>query len=135
MFNPLLHDVGKLAMSDEELERLKTIKRYDADYNSLRIFQANFSERILENITLSTPLSDNVKYQFETFNGYGPFGLKGLDIPLGARILHIANLYDIVAYKMRNATLREKVVEFVNRGLNYLDTQLTASLLEQLKKE
>ncbi len=131
----LLHDVGKLAMSDEELERLKTIKRYDADYNSLRMFQANFSERILENITLSTPLSDNVKYQFETFNGYGPFCLKGLDIPLGARILHIANLYDIVAYKMRNATLREKVVEFVNRGLNYLDTQLTASLLEQLKKE
>lgn len=130
----LLHDVGKLAMTDDELNRLKNSHRYSADAVSMRFFQANFSERILENIVFVKGLCENIKYQFETMDGTGPFKLEGNKIPLGAKILHIANLYDIVASRFKKATLKEKVVEFVNQGQKHLDNHLTSLFVEQLRK-
>lgn len=130
-----LHDAGKLAMSDEELIRLKSSKKYDADFLSMRSFQANFSTKIVEKMLSSEELIKNIKYQFETYDGNGPFKLKGEHIPLGARILHIANLYDVVASAMKNSTLEEKIVEFVTQGNTYLDNHLTSIFVEQLKKQ
>lgn len=131
----LLHDAGKLAMSDEELQHLKTSKKYDSDFISMRSFQANFSTRIIEKLTASTDFVENVKYQFETYDGVGPFNLKGENIPVGARILHIANLYDVVSASMKDSSIEEKIAEFVKQGNTHLDNQLTSLFVEQLKKQ
>ena len=129
-----LHDVGKLAMTDDELQNLKSAKKYSAEFLQMRSYQANFSERIIELLKSPTNTIDFVKYQFETYDGKGPFGLKGEEIPVGARIIHIANLFDVVSSRMRNSALKDVLVEFLTQGKTYLDTKLASLFVEQMKK-
>ncbi len=100
----ILHDVGKIFVGDNLLKErnplsyseLKNIREHSIrGYNFLK-FQ-NLSEKILF----------AVKYHHERWDGktYGQFpgypeGLKGFNIPLYARIIHIADSFDaMVAFR------------------------------------
>jgi diguanylate cyclase (GGDEF)-like protein len=87
----LLHDVGNMAVPEhilskpdaltpEEFERVKIHPRVGAD--------------ILRNVSFGAPVSELVLCHHERWDGLGyPTGLRGEDIPLGARILAIADCY------------------------------------------
>jgi len=130
-----IHDLGKIAMSDTEIETLMSSVKYSQDYITMRMFQSNFSERMVEEMGFLSEFSNDIKYQFETYDGQGPFRLKGDEIPIGARIIHIANLYDNVSSKMKDASIKESVMRFVSEGKTYLDNYLTSVFVKQLKKE
>jgi putative nucleotidyltransferase with HDIG domain len=88
----LLHDIGKIGVVDEILrktgplttEEFEQIKRHPA-----------LGARILRQVPFLAPHLPIVELHHERPDGRGyPFGLRGEDIPLDARIVHVADAFD-----------------------------------------
>ena len=89
----LLHDIGKIGFSDALLSRAQRTLSDD----ERRIYQKHpvDAELILIGIDELSPIAQLVRHHHECYDGQGfPDGLWGDDIPLGARILLVANDYD-----------------------------------------
>jgi putative nucleotidyltransferase with HDIG domain len=88
----LLHDVGKIGMSDQILFRNGWLSHQELQQLEPH---AEFGARILERIEFLRPLAPIVRHHHERFDGQGfPAGLTGNAIPLGARIFSIADSLD-----------------------------------------
>ncbi len=88
----LLHDVGKLALPEEILEKPSalTSQEWQAIVQHPRIGQI-----ILEQASAIKDAVPIVLHHHERFGGGGyPYGLRGQEIPLGARIVALADAYD-----------------------------------------
>lgn len=95
----MLHDIGKIQIPDEIL-----LKPSQLDHNERKIIKqhSEIGAHILEEIYASTenndflPLAINIaRYHHERWNGTGyPEGLKGREIPIGARIVSLIDIYD-----------------------------------------
>ena len=88
----LLHDVGKLALPEEILEKPSalTSREWQAIVQHPRIGQV-----ILEQASAIKDAVPIVLHHHERFGGGGyPYGLRGQEIPLGARIVALADAYD-----------------------------------------
>ncbi|MFH1475567.1 MAG: diguanylate cyclase [Chloroflexota bacterium] len=88
----LLHDVGKLALPDDVLEKPSalTSQEWQAVVQHPRIGQV-----ILEQASAIRDAVPIVLHHHERFGGNGyPYGLRGQEIPLGARIVAVADAYD-----------------------------------------
>jgi putative nucleotidyltransferase with HDIG domain len=88
----LLHDIGKIGVDDSILrksgpltaEEFEHIKRHPA-----------LGARILRQVPFLEPHLPIVELHHERPDGKGyPFGLRGDDIPLPARIVHVADAFD-----------------------------------------
>ena len=90
----LLHDIGKIGIPDNIL--LKPGKLSPNEYEIIKN-HAEFSYQIIKNIKRFEGIADYVRYHHERCDGSGyPKGLKGKEIPMGARILAIADIFDAV---------------------------------------
>ncbi len=87
-----LHDVGKIGIPDEilrkpgklSLEEFHIIKKHPV-----------LSERILKPVGIPFPIQPIVRHHHERYDGRGyPDGLVAEEIPLGARILFVADAYE-----------------------------------------
>ena len=88
----LLHDVGKLAVPDYILNKPGPLTR--AEYSKLKTYPRIGAE-ILANVEFPYPVVSFIRHHKEHWDGSGyPYGLAGGEIPLGARILAIANSVD-----------------------------------------
>jgi putative two-component system response regulator len=94
-----LHDVGKISIPDKIL--LKPDKLTPEEFDEMKNHTL-FGVRIIEAMQKETPESSFLShakilagYHHEKWDGSGyPYGLKGLDIPLGGRLMAIADVYD-----------------------------------------
>ena len=91
-FGALLHDIGKIGVSDDVLrkpgpltpEEFEHIKRHPA-----------LGARILRQVPFLEPHLPIVELHHERPDGHGyPFGLRGEEIPWAARIVHVADAWD-----------------------------------------
>ena len=92
----LLHDVGKVAVPQEILEKPSalTSSEWRAVVQHPRIGQV-----ILEQAAALKDAVPIILHHHERFSGHGyPFGLRGSEIPLGARIVAIADAYDAMTH-------------------------------------
>jgi putative nucleotidyltransferase with HDIG domain len=88
----LLHDIGKVAVADAIL--LKPAKLTPEEWVEMRKHSVAGDE-ILKRVPFLRPASAIVRHHHERFDGTGyPDGLKGLEIPLGARIFAVADTLD-----------------------------------------
>jgi len=88
----LLHDIGKIAVSDAIL--LKPGKLTPDEWVEMRKHPAAGDE-ILKRIPFLRPASTIVRHHHERYDGDGyPDGLKGAEIPLGARLFTVADTLD-----------------------------------------
>ncbi|HUT74903.1 MAG TPA: diguanylate cyclase [Armatimonadota bacterium] len=88
----LLHDIGKLAVPEHILNKPERLTEEEERkvHNHTRV-----GKRILEPIRFPCAVAPVVEHHHECFDGSGyPDGLQGVEIPLGARILAVANVYD-----------------------------------------
>ncbi|MDA8238630.1 MAG: HD-GYP domain-containing protein, partial [Chloroflexi bacterium] len=88
----LLHDVGKLALPEDILEKpaALTSHEWQAIVQHPRIGQV-----ILEQAAAIKDAVPIVLHHHERYGGGGyPHGLRGQEIPLGARIVALADAYD-----------------------------------------
>lgn len=87
-----LHDVGKIGISDKLLTKIGRLS--DEEFGIIKQHPAIGAD-IVEDISYLGPARDFVKYHHEKFDGSGyPEGLKGENIPLGARIITLADSFD-----------------------------------------
>jgi putative nucleotidyltransferase with HDIG domain len=99
----LLHDIGKIGISDQVLRKSGPLT--DDEYAAIREHPV-VGARILKTIPFLLPHLDIVELHHERPDGLGyPKGLRGEDIPLLARIVHVADAYDAIttARAYRNA--------------------------------
>ncbi|MBF8266136.1 MAG: metal dependent phosphohydrolase with GAF sensor [Dehalococcoidia bacterium] len=93
-FAGLLHDIGMIALPDNLL--LKPPPLNPADWVVLHMHPNNGSE-MLASLGFPREVIEAVRYHHERYNGAGyPKGLKGKEIPLGARLLAVADAYDAI---------------------------------------
>ena len=88
----LLHDTGKLAVPEYILNKPGPLT--PAEFERMKVHAAVGAD-ILKSIDFPYPVEPIVRYHHENWNGTGyPEGLRGQEIPVGARILSVVDCYD-----------------------------------------
>lgn len=88
----LLHDTGKLAVPEYILN--KPGKLSAVEYEKMKL-HASVGADILSAVPFPFPVVPIVRHHHENWDGTGyPAGLKGTDIPIGARILSVVDCFD-----------------------------------------
>ena len=91
----ILHDIGKLAVPEHII--CKPGKLTPEEFEKMKIHPVVGAE-ILEHVKFPYAVAPIVRAHHEKWNGSGyPYGLKGEDIPLGARILAAVDCLDALA--------------------------------------
>ncbi len=90
----LLHDIGKIGIAEQILR--KPAQLDDAEMRIMRGHPA-IGDGIVSDVQLLTRIRSMVRNHHERYDGSGyPDGLKGDEIPLGARIIAVADTYDAI---------------------------------------
>jgi diguanylate cyclase (GGDEF)-like protein len=93
----LLHDLGKIAIPEEILDKPTTLS--DAEWQAIGE-HPRIGQVILEQASNLREAIPVVLHHHERFNGGGyPHGLKGNEIPLGARIVAVADAYHAMVHE------------------------------------
>jgi len=88
----LLHDIGKIGMNDDILERLGILSRKEMDIVKQH---PEIGARIAKPLNFLHDVVPLIRHHHERFDGSGyPDGLKGTSIPLGARILSLCDAFE-----------------------------------------
>ncbi|HEX8917111.1 MAG TPA: HD domain-containing phosphohydrolase, partial [Chloroflexota bacterium] len=91
----LLHDIGKLAVPEHIIS--KPGRLTPEEFEKMKIHPVVGAE-ILERVRFPYPVVPIVRAHHEKWDGSGyPFGLKGTEIPIGARILSAVDFLDALA--------------------------------------
>jgi len=112
----LLHDIGMIGVAEDILN--KTQKLSDEEFEKIKM-HVHYSVKILEDIKQLCEITEIIKYHHEYYNGCGyPFGLKGEQIPLGSRIIAIADAYDSMVSKRayRDSLTSEEALKVIEQG-------------------
>jgi putative nucleotidyltransferase with HDIG domain len=125
----LLHDVGKIGISDQILrkagpltsEEFEHIKRHPV-----------LGARILRQVPFLAPHIPIVELHHERPDGRGyPFGLRSADIPLAARIVHVADAFDAMTSARAYRAARPAGVAFEELQ-RFADTQFDSACVDAL---
>ncbi len=88
----ILHDVGKIGVPDAVLHKPSGLD--DEEWKEMRR-HPELGYRMLKDITFLKPCLDIVLFHQERYDGSGyPQGLKGEQIPVGARIFAVVDTFD-----------------------------------------
>jgi diguanylate cyclase (GGDEF)-like protein/putative nucleotidyltransferase with HDIG domain len=91
----LLHDIGKLGVPDHIIN--KPGRLTPEEFEKIKIHPIVGAE-IIEKVAFPYPVAPIVRSHHEKWNGEGyPDGLKGENIPIGARILSVVDCLDALA--------------------------------------
>lgn len=129
----LLHDVGKLAVPDHILN--KPGKLTPSEFDKMKIHTVVGAE-LLARIGFPYPVVPIVRHHHERWDGRGyPAGLRGEEIPLGARILSVADCFDTAQedrpYR-RGLTRAEACRLLEEESGRHFDPQIVAAFLARL---
>lgn len=123
-----LHDIGMIGLPKEIVHKRET--EMTGDEKQLYRGHPIQGELILAEIETLKPISRLVRCHHEQINGKGfPDGLKGEDIPLLARILSAASIYDSFRFK-RKIPLEEIPEQLMLLKGYRIEPQLVEMLLE-----
>ena len=88
----LLHDIGKVAVPEQILEKPGPLS---ADEWQSVVQHPRVGQVIIDQVATVKDAGVIILHHHERYSGHGyPHGLRGSDIPLGARIVAIADAYD-----------------------------------------
>jgi HD-GYP domain-containing protein (c-di-GMP phosphodiesterase class II) len=111
----LLHDVGKIGISDNILLKPGPLTPKERE---LMNRHPEMGHEMLQGIPFLQDVLPIVLYHQEMFDGSGyPYGMKGEEIPLGARIFAVADTYDAMTSSRpyREAMPHEVAIKEIER--------------------
>jgi diguanylate cyclase (GGDEF)-like protein/putative nucleotidyltransferase with HDIG domain len=130
----LLHDLGKIAIPDRILQKPGKL-----DPDELRVMREHpvLGARLLEGLGVS-PVDRWILHHHEWWDGSGyPLGLAGEEIPLGSRIILVADAFDAMTsdrcYRAAGTTAAA-IAELRKRCWTQFDARVVAAL-ERLQAE
>jgi HD-GYP domain-containing protein (c-di-GMP phosphodiesterase class II) len=131
----LLHDIGKIGVEDRVLMKPS---RLDPDEQELMRRHPIYGASILEPSAALRPLVPIVLHHHENFDGSGyPEGLKGDQIPIGSRIMIVADAYEAMTSDRiyRKAIGHERAMDQLNKykGVQF-DPNIVRALHEVVSK-
>jgi len=126
----LLHDIGKIGIREDVLT--KPGKLTEEEFDHIKSHPTK-SCKVLEPIDALRDICPAVRHHHEHFDGSGyPDGLHGEQIPLLARILQIADIWDALTStrSYRAAMSREKALDIIRREAGItMDPELVKNFL------
>ena len=129
----VLHDIGKLAVPESIISKPGKLTR--SEFEKMKIHPVVGAE-ILERVEFPYPVVPIVRSHHEKWDGSGyPYGLRGEEIPIGARILSAVDCLDALAsdrqYR-RALPLDEAMAQSGFRSRNSIRSQGGASFASPL---
>lgn len=130
----LIHDIGMTG----KLSRFSVLEIHHDEV--LKKQHCAFGYDILDKL----PFHDNIKkyvlYHHEKWDGTGPYGLKGVQTPLAAQIIHISDYFELYFIRKVDIGVENKDINAINRWLDsykniVFDRYLCDQLLEVIKKD
>ena len=129
-----VHDIGKIAVPDAIL--LKPGKLTDEEWAKMREHPV-ISAELISGIEIYAPVANAVRHEHERWNGTGyPDGLKGTDIPLIARVIAAADIYNALSTDRpyRKAFSKDETMRMIRDMMEIeLDPEIAAALLRVLE--
>ncbi|MBU0878493.1 MAG: HD domain-containing protein, partial [Candidatus Omnitrophica bacterium] len=131
----ILHDLGKVGIDENILSKngpltskeRKTIETHPP-----------IAAEILREIHALRGAIPAILYHHERYDGKGyPLGLKGEEIPLGARIVAIADVYQALVSDRpyRKAYSKKKAIEIIKKETgDHFDSKIVKVFLEVIRK-
>jgi putative nucleotidyltransferase with HDIG domain len=121
----LLHDIGKIAVSDHIL--LKPSRLNKEEWEEMYRHPAE-GFKLLQQIEFLRKPAEIVYTHHERFDGSGyPRGLKGKDIPLGARLFMVADVFDALTserpYRIPSG-YQEAAAEIIEKSGEHFDPEV-----------
>jgi putative nucleotidyltransferase with HDIG domain len=117
----LLHDTGKIAVPEHILN--KPARLTPAEFEKMKL-HAPIGAEILSAIDFPYPVVPIVRHHHENWDGTGyPDGIRGADIPIGARILSVVDCFDALTsdrpYRRRMSDRDALRIVMERRGTMY----------------
>lgn len=132
----LLHDIGKIAFSPSLINNTRE-RLSDAMRDEIRR-HPEIGGQFLKDIHLAEPVIDCVRYHHERLDGSGyPFGLSAAYIPMGARIVSVADCFDALTTDrsyQRGRTTAEALDILKGLGAENLSPELVAELIAEVRE-
>ena len=131
-----VHDIGKITISEEILSKEGELTK--EEYNKIKSHSES-GYKIVKNIVESDKIAFGVLYHHERVDGKGyPFGLKGDEIPLFAKILGVCDAYDVMitGRKYSKAVSKEEAIkEIIACSGTQFDKKIADKFIMSLKEE
>jgi HD-GYP domain-containing protein (c-di-GMP phosphodiesterase class II) len=111
----LLHDLGKVAVPHEILDKPTALT--SSEWRTV-VQHPRIGQVILEQAAALKDAVPIILHHHERYSGHGyPFGLRGNDIPLGARIVAIADAYDAMTHDRpyKRAVTHDQAIQELRR--------------------
>jgi HD-GYP domain-containing protein (c-di-GMP phosphodiesterase class II) len=135
-FAAVLHDIGKLVVIENVLKKPGRLD--DQEWEILRSHPV-IGASIIENMEFLAGAVPLVRHHHERYDGEGyPDGLKGEEIPLGARIIAVADSFDAMTTDRpyRNALSREVALgTMISKAGTQFDARAIESFIELVEKD
>lgn len=112
----LLHDIGKIGISDSVLQKPGPLTPEEFDVIKLH---PTIGRKILEGVNGFQPYLPVVELHHEDWDGRGyPRSLRGEETPLAARIVHVADAYDAMTSDRpyRRGMKHEKAIRIIEEN-------------------
>ena len=131
----LLHDTGKVDIPLEILT--KTTKLTAREYNIIKRHPAKGAQ-ILRPLQILRPAIPIIMYHHEKYNGTGyPSRLKKGQIPLGARIMAVADAFEAMVYGRpyrERMNINSAIKEIKKKSSSQFDPKVVDAFLKVIKK-
>ncbi|MCR5461235.1 MAG: HD domain-containing protein [Acetatifactor sp.] len=132
-----LHDIGKIQVSDAILN--KPGKLTDEEFEIMKS-HTTAGQKIIQQTIRTIPEADYLKeamnlaaYHHEKWNGKGyPYGLAGEEIPLSARVMAVADVFDALVSRRcyKEPFSYEKAISIITEGSGlHFDPQVVEAFL------
>lgn len=109
-----LHDIGKEKIPKEILN--KPGRLTEAEFDIMKC-HATYGKEMLKGI-LSEEICDIILYHHENEDGSGYYHICAEDIPLGAKIIHICDVYDALIHDRcyKKAWKKEDAIQYIREN-------------------
>jgi diguanylate cyclase (GGDEF)-like protein len=131
----LLHDIGKIAVPAEILEKPAPLT--DAEWSFVRQ-HPRIGQLIIDEAGGLRDAGKIILHHHERFGGHGyPHGLRGKAIPLGSRIVAIADAYDAMIHDRpykASISHEEALVEMRRHAVTQFDPELVSLFIRRFRE-
>lgn len=131
----LLHDIGKIGLEDDILDHLGVLSK--KEMTAVRQHPL-IGAGIVRPLTFLKGLEPIIKHHHERYDGSGyPEGLKGEEIPMGARVVCVCDVFETMISgrrHMQKLSLEDAVFSLKGKAAHHYDSRVVDALFEVIRK-